>query len=329
MKMNTLIIINSCKHRGFTLIGEDIVEDIRHLRSFICVAEQLNFTKAAEQLYMSQSTLSKHIAELEEQLGVQLFIRTHHSVRLTPLGASLFEESRSIMERIGEVFERTRKSQIRVWGTLRIGCMGTEHIFLPKILKHFGALYPHVTLDIQVMPVPKINEALERQELDIGFNSFLSNDLTSEFKIREIRRARLCFLLPRNHLYANKYSLDLSDLKQERFILVSTSTFPIGVDWFIQQCNLRGFTPNIVSQPSRIETLFWQVSAGQGISFWSFDPVFCRMLRNGISFVAMNGANAYGNIGILWKSSNHNPVIPLFVKEFDGIKPNAIVQLKN
>jgi DNA-binding transcriptional LysR family regulator len=305
------------------------VEDIRHLRSFICVAEHLNFTKAAEQLYMSQSTLSKHIAELEEQLGVQLFIRTHHSVRLTPLGATLFEESRSIMEKIGEVFERTRKSQIRVWGTLRIGCMGIEHVFLPKILKHFGALYPHVTLDIQVMPVPMINEALDRQELDLGFNPFQANDLTVKFEIREVRKARLCFLLPCNHPYANKYSLDLSDLKQERFIIISPSTFPNGGDWFIQQCNLRGFTPNIVSQASQIETLFWQVSAGLGISFWSFDPVFCRMLQNSISFVAMNGANAYGHIGLLWKSSNHNPIIPLFVKEFDGIKPNIISRLKN
>ncbi|HWR45491.1 LysR family transcriptional regulator [Sporomusa sp.] len=304
------------------------MEDIRHLRSFIYVAEHLNFTKAAEQLYISQSTLSKHIAELEEQLGVQLFVRTHHSVRLTPPGATLFEESRTLMSKIGEVFERTRKSQIEVWGTLRIGCMGLEHIFLPKILKHFGALYPHVNLDIQVMPVPMINEALERQELDIGFNPFLGNEFPSKFEIREIRRSRLCFLLPRNHPYANKYSLDLSELKQERFILVSPTTFPIGVDWFTHQCNLRGFTPNIVSQPSRIETLFWQVTAGLGISFWSFDPVFCQMLRHSISLVAMNGTNAYGNIALIWKSGNPNPIIPLFIKEFDGIKPNSKAPLR-
>ncbi|WP_371381095.1 LysR substrate-binding domain-containing protein [Sporomusa aerivorans] len=304
------------------------MEDIRHLRSFICVAQHLNFTRAAEHLYMSQSTLSKHIAELEEQLGVQLFIRTHHAVHLTPQGATLLEESSRLMAKIDELFERTRKSQIAFWGTLKIGCMGTEHVFLPKILKHFRALYPHIKLDIQVMPVPMINEALDCQELDIGFNPFLGNELTSEFEVREVRRARLCFLLPRKHPYANRYSLDLAELKQEDFILVSPTTFPIGREWFIHQCSLRGFTPNIVSQPARIETLFWQVTAGLGISFWSFDPVFCQMLRHSISLVAMNGPNAYGNIGIVWKSSNPNPVIPLFVKEFNGVKTNMKTQLK-
>jgi DNA-binding transcriptional LysR family regulator len=299
------------------------MEDLRHLRSFICLGEYLNFTKAAEHLYMSQSTLSKHIAELEEQLGVQLFSRTYHSLQLTPSGAAFFEESRSLMKKFSEVCERTRKSQIKVWGTLKIGCLGIEHVFLPKILKHFAALYPHVILDVQIMPVPMMNDALDRQKLDIGFNPFRNNELTSSFEVREIRRSRLCFLLPCNHPFAKRYSLDLSDLKQERFILVSPNTFPSGLDWFIRQCNLRGFTPNIVSQPTRIETLFWQVSAGQGISYWSFDPVFARMLRNSLSFVAMSGTNAYGHIGLLWKSSNHNPIIPLFVKEFDRIKPGT------
>jgi DNA-binding transcriptional LysR family regulator len=305
------------------MIGENIVEDIRHLRSFICVAEYLNFTKAAEQLYVSQSTLSKHIAELEEQVGVQLFIRTHHSVQLTPPGAMLFEESRLLVDKMEELFEKTRKSQIKVWGTLRIGCLGIEHVFLPKIIKHFSALYPNVALNIQIMPGNMINEALERQELDIGFNPFIGNELTSKFEVREIRRARLCFLLPRHHPYANKYSLDLSDLKQERFLLMSPDTYPIGDDWFIRQCNLKGFTPNIVSHASRIESIFWQVSSGLAISFWCFDPIFCRMLRNNISFVAMSGANAYGHIGILWKRCNRNPIIPLFIKEFDRIRPTV------
>ncbi|HEY3425292.1 MAG TPA: LysR family transcriptional regulator [Negativicutes bacterium] len=298
------------------------MEDIRYLRSFMCVAEYLNFTKAADHLYMSQSTLSKHIAELEEQLGVQLFSRTHHLVCLTPPGATLFEESRSIMDRLDEVFEKTRQSQNKVRGTLRIGCLGNEHSFLPKVFKHFSALYPHVTLDIQIMPgALMLNEALDHQKLDLAFSPFIGNVLTSRFEVREVLRARLCFLLPKNHLYANKYSLELSALKQERFIFVSRSTFPNGIDWFMQQCNLRGFTPNIVSQPSNFETLFWQVTAGKGIAIFCFDSVFCRMMKNNIAFVAMNGANAYGHIGLLWKNGNHNPIIPLFVEQLARYSP--------
>ncbi|WP_169313152.1 LysR family transcriptional regulator [Acetonema longum] len=289
------------------------------MRSFVLVAECLNFTKAAERLYISQSTLSKHIIELEEQLGVQLFVRNHHSVRLTPAGFTLQQEAGSLFAKIDDVFSRTRKSQTDIWGKLRIGCTGIECTFLPKILEHFTALYPHVALDIGILTVPEINDNLERQELDIAFTPHLSNNLKSKFAIREVRRARLCFLLPRSHPYANRYSIDLAELKEERFILLSPATFPHGVDWFMQQCDMQGFTPHIVSQPSRFETLFWQVLAGMGISFWSFDPVFCRMMQPNMAFVAMKGANAYGNIAVIWKSSNPNPVIPLFIKEFDAV----------
>jgi hypothetical protein len=92
------------------------------------------------------------------------------------------------------------------------------------------------------------------------------------------------------------------------------------MDWILNQCKRRGFRPNIVSQPARLETLFWQVTAGLGISIWCFDPVFCQLLRHNIALVAMTGFNAYGNIALVWKKDNPNPVIPLFLKEFDGIE---------
>ncbi len=293
------------------------MENIRFLRSFIFLAKYLNFTMAAEHLYISQPALSKHIAELEEQLGVQLFIRSHHFVQLTPAGFTLYKESVPLLDKINEVFEKTRNSQVECWGKLKIGCVGFEYSFLPKISKHFMALFPHITLDISILPILTINNLLESQEIDIGFEPFLGNELKSKFKTRHIRKSRLGFLLQRKHPYANKYSLDLADLKDERFVIQAQSEFPQGFDWFIQQCNMRGFTPNIVICPSHVTTVFWYVAAGAGIAYFHFDPVYCQILRNDIAFVAMNGIDSYGNVAAYWKRDNPNPAISLFLKEFD------------
>ncbi|HEY3425159.1 MAG TPA: LysR family transcriptional regulator [Negativicutes bacterium] len=288
--------------------------DIRYLRSFIFVAEYLNFTKAAEHLYISQSALSKHILELEEQLGVQLFIRNHSMVQLTPAGFTLFKEARNLMAKIDEVFEITRQSQNEVWGKVKIGCTSYEHVFLPKVLKRFSALYPHITLDIRVLPIPTINKHLDLQELDIGFNPFVGNELKSSYKQREVHRARLCFILPRNHPYANRYSLDFCELEQERFILFDQPGSPF-TDWFVRQCNKKGFSPNIASMHPQMDTIFLHVAAGLGISFFCFDSIYCQMMRNHISFVAMNGDNSYAHIAAVWKHENQNPAISLFLNE--------------
>ncbi|HEY3424603.1 MAG TPA: LysR family transcriptional regulator [Negativicutes bacterium] len=305
--------------------------DIRYLRSFIFVAEYLNFTKAAEHLYISQSALSKHILELEEQLGVKLFIRNHSMVQLTPAGFTLFKEARNLIDKIDEVFELTRQSQNKVWGTLKIGCASSAHVFLAKTLKRFRALYPYITLDICVLPIPTINRYLDLQVLDIGFNPFIDSDPKSPFKQQEVRRARLCFLLPHNHPYANKYSLDFCELAQERFILFDKPGSPF-TDWFVQQCNKQGFNPNIVGMQPQMDTIFLYVAAGLGISFFCFDALYCQMMRNHISFVAMKGNNAYAHIGAVWKQENQNPSIPLFLNEcnstssfWEGRKSNVHV----
>lgn len=295
--------------------------DIRSLRSFIMVAQCLSFTEAAKRIYIGQSALSKQIAELEEELGVELFIRHHRSLELTAAGKTLQREGHTLIEKVGEVIEKTRQAQRGIRGNLKIGCFGIENAFLPHALKRFRALYPQISIDIRVLTLKMIEDALEQEELDLGFCVMLGNDLkSSRFMQRLIHRSPLCFLLPNDHPYAAEPSIDISLLAQDPFILLYETESRQGFDWFIDFCGKRGFTPDIPNKTTRMESVYWLVEAGLGISFMAKDPALIRTIPSSISIVDMQGEDAYINIMATWKKDHRNPAISLFLKVLDNVE---------
>ncbi|HEY3424732.1 MAG TPA: LysR family transcriptional regulator [Negativicutes bacterium] len=298
--------------------------DIRHLYSFIAVAQYLNFTEAAKHLYVGQSALSRQITELEEQLGVKLFIRSTRSVRLTTAGDTLLKEACALIAKVDEIVDKTRQTYSGKLGTVRIGCFGCEGAIFPQMIKRFNTAYPHIRLDIRILTFKAINEALEQGELDFGFIGFFGDSPKLEFMLHVVDRTRLCFVLPRDHPYANHTSLDISDLAQERFILLSQVESPASFEWFIQKCKKAGFTPNIISPSTRLESILWQVEAGLGISLYPRDSVFARLISPTTCLVDMCGDDAYGNIAVAWKKENLNPSIPLFIREFENINLESL-----
>lgn len=293
--------------------------DISFLRSFIVTAHRLNFTEAAKQLFIAQSVLSRQIAVLEKELGVQLFIRSNRTVRLTPAGLVLLQEVEPLMTKINEVFDKSREADSGIRGILRIGCMGVEHSILPMIIKRFTTLYPNISLDFHIFPIAEMEDALKRGEFDIGFTGFFGNELKSNYMHLVVRRNRLGFLLPPNHPYAKRQCLDISDMKQESFILINKNRYPQSSEWFYKHCEKAGFKPKVVCKSASIDTMFWQVQAGIGVSIIGGDPVLLRMMRPGIHFIFMCGEDVYGNIAIIWAKDNPNPGISLFVEEIEHI----------
>ncbi|HEY3425860.1 MAG TPA: LysR family transcriptional regulator [Negativicutes bacterium] len=294
--------------------------DIRHLRSFVAVAQYLNFTEAAKRIYIGQPALSRQINDLEKQIGVELFIRTSRSVRLTTAGATLLKEANALIAKVDEVVEKTRQAYSGAVGGLKIGCFGVEGSIFPQMIKDFRTLYPHISIDIQILTSKEINDGLEQEELDVGFTGFWGNNPQSSFMLRIVDRTKLCFVLLRDHPYANQASLDISALAQERFIMLPQIDNPASFEWFVQKCKKAGFTPNIINQSPRLESIFWQVEAGLGISVFPRDIIFTRFINPSICFVDMCGNDAFGNIAVAWKQENKNPSIPLFIKEIEDIK---------
>lgn len=113
--------------------------NIRQLEYFISVATNLNFTKAAKLLYISQSTLSEQISELEKMVGVKLFLRNTHAVQLTASGAAFLKEAKKIIKTMDESIQIARQAESTITGNLRIGILdGLEYQFLAKALRIFG-----------------------------------------------------------------------------------------------------------------------------------------------------------------------------------------------
>ncbi|QDR81434.1 LysR family transcriptional regulator [Sporomusa termitida] len=289
--------------------------DIRNLQSFITVAQCLSFTEAAKRIYIGQSALSKQIADLESELGVELFIRHHRSLELTPAGKTLLKEGNALMTKITDIVEKTRQAQRGIRGSLKIGCFGFENAFLPYSLKKFRALYPQISVDIRVLTLRMIENAIESGELDLGFTLIMGREIkANRFSQRLIHRTPLCFLLPGDHPYAGAASLDISALAADSFIVLSDSETPDGFNWFMNLCAARGFTPCIASKTTRMESIYWYVEAGVGISFMPKDPSLARHVPANISLVSMQGKEAYCNIMATWRKEHTNPAVPLFLK---------------
>lgn len=294
--------------------------DIRHLRSFIMVAQCLSFTEASKRIFIDQSALSKHISDLEKDLGVKLLIRHPRSLELTAAGKTFLKEGIILLERVSAIVEKTRQADRGIRGSLKIGCFGGENTFLPYVLKKFHSLYPQISIDLHILTLKMIEAALETEELDIGFVVVLGNELESSiFKQRLIYRVPLFFLLPSSHPHANDDSIDVTALSNESFILLSELETKDSFKWFITLCKERGFSPVISATTTRMEGVVWLVAAGLGISFWSKNPLLERFIPPSIALVRMQGEDTYSNTLARWKKNNHNPAIPLFLKLVEDI----------
>lgn len=151
--------------------------ELRHLRYFVAVAEELNFRRAAERIHIDQTPLSRTIRDLEDQLGVQLFVRAPRKLYLTPAGLRLLNEVRELLICIERIYQAVRETDVRFRAPLRIGI--ADGIAQPKLSECLGGwreVAPEVPVELTEMRASELAAALEREELDAGFSFGLPND---------------------------------------------------------------------------------------------------------------------------------------------------------
>ncbi|MEH7545876.1 MULTISPECIES: LysR family transcriptional regulator [Bacillaceae] len=294
--------------------------DIRQLRYFITVAEHLNFTKAANQLYVAQSAISHQIADLEEQIGVKLFIRNKRSVQLTPAGSVFLKEAMEIVEKTSGAIEKAKQTDAGLIGSLSIGFLSVHvRSFLPEVIKRFRELYPKVELHLNHFPSKMLKEALEEGELDIAFTQPSGLHRIEEIEIQTVANEKYCIVMHKNHPFANRKTIRLAELATEPFIIHNRHDSPIGsYDFIVHLCEQNGLTPRIVSQPRFVDTVPILVESEMGISILpkSFEAVSSPTLR----FIEIDGLEGHDfELVMAWKKNNLNPSISLFLDVL-GIK---------
>jgi len=238
----------------------------RQLKSFIAVAEELHFGRAAKQVHLSQPALSLQISGLEQELGVQLFIRNRRKTELTPAGVVFLSEAREVLARTEQATLRVRRAALGQVGTLRIGFISTAAaVIMPPLVKQFRDAYPHVEIDLRNVLTTDQLEQLQERKLDVGFLR-VPLPVPEQIKTRVVHREPFVLLLPANHPLAKKQNIQLKDCDGEDFVMYTRRMAPGFHDQIMSICHRNGLTPHVTQEAAEMYTLISLVAAGMGIA---------------------------------------------------------------
>ena len=239
--------------------------ELRHLRYFIAVAEELHFGRAAERLFIAQPPLSQQIQQLERELGFLLFNRTQRRVELTAAGQLFLEEARELLSGLEKAVAASRRVARGEIGWLGIGFVGTAtYEFLPAVLSEFRAHYPEVELVLRELVSAKQVQALRDRRIHVGL---ARPAVADECVISEtLYQEPLLAALPARHPLAQRERLTLAALATEPFILFPRHPKPSYADFLVTICEEAGFTPHVVQEAAEIHTAISLVAAGLGVT---------------------------------------------------------------
>ncbi len=271
--------------------------ELRQLRYFLAVAEELHFTKAAERLCIGQPPLSYTILQLEEELGVRLFLRTKRSVQLTDAGRHLMKNAYELLQLADQTKRLAQQLSNGEIGELNIGFTSSTpltELFSDLIQKHRQA-FPSVRLIFKELSTAKQLLALEKGELDLGFlRPDFSNNLgastLAQCSFIPLRTDSLMVALPTGHALLSSEEIYLKDLMHESFIMYPASA---GTSIYKQiniLCANSGFVPNVVQEASEASTLIGLVAAGIGITI--LPASFDRIQLAGVSYRPLKDTQA-------------------------------------
>jgi len=239
--------------------------ELRHLRYFVAVAEERNFTRAAQRLHMAQPPLSRSIQQLEETLEVQLFQRDSRPLQLTETGKFFYAHAVQLLAQTAELESMTRRVG-NIERSLSIGFVGsTLYGMLPKIIRRFRDENATVELSLHEMSTMDQIRALKDGQIDVGFGRIRHEDANIRRVI--LREEKMIVALPEGHpLSRVKPILALSDLVNETLIIFPKSPRPSYADQVLSAFEGRGLKPRRIYEVRELQIALGLVAAGEGIS---------------------------------------------------------------
>lgn len=286
--------------------------DLRHIRAFTALAEELHFGRAADRLHVAQPALSRTIADLEREVGVPLLRRTTRVVELTEAGKAFLTECRLAQGHLERAVTLARRTAAGVTGELRIAYMDFAiNGRLPELLRAFQQHHPEIRLELSFMPTTQQQTAILEQKIDLGFMiGAFDHELVHSYAFDEDRYVAL---LPVTHPLSNVHSLTLRDLAEEGFVLGNGENWTAFRNRLFSLCRARGFFPRIVQEASSSEGIFGLVAAGAGVSVYS--SCVRNLQRRGIVIRSLDDIGDTLPVSAVWERQEHSPSLRHF-KEF-------------
>lgn len=220
---------------------------ISHLREFVLLAEELNYSRVARHFYISQSVLSKHILELERVIGVSLFTRSSHSVRLTQIGELFLESAQAVVDAHDKALADVDVARRQMESSLRIGYVpGASRLFLAEACSLFMEGHPEAYLDIISLDPGEIADALRENEIDVGIGLSTRYAPRGIFGFRQIYQDVFDVLVSRRHSLADREFLVAEDLVGKPIVAASSSKMPELSDFLSRQLQGTGLSSQVL-----------------------------------------------------------------------------------
>ncbi|MGH1575027.1 LysR family transcriptional regulator [Methylobacterium sp. P31] len=285
--------------------------DLRHLRAFASLGNELHFGRAADSLRLAQPALTKTIKQLEAEIGVPLLVRTTRRVELTEAGKVFLAETAAIGDQLGRAVERARNAARGLRGEIRVAY--TDFAIngrLPDFLRDFNSAHDDVHLDLVFMPTVHQRGAILKQSIDVGF-------LYGEFshpaiKTQNFDEGEYVAVLPAGHPLASKETLTLCELKDEKFVFGTGDSWVIFRNDVFAECRARGFFPNIALEATNTDGIFGLVIAGAGVSIYS--SCIRNLPRQGVAVRPLSDLSVSLPITVVWERTNRSELLNTFLK---------------
>ncbi len=286
----------------------------RLLTQFIVLAEELHFGKAAKRLHMSQPPLSQAINRLEQLLNVELLTRTNRSVSLTDAGKTFLEEAQFLLMRQAQAISNTRHAATGIAGTISIGFVGSvSYGLLPEMLTKFHTLVPDVIFDLkEYTSIEQIHE-LQAKRIDVGIIRtpiFDAGDLT----LKVIKKERMIAVLPITHPLAQRKSIRLATLSNEKFMMFPPNKVFSLYTKTLFACQAAGFSPRVSLESWQMPTMVSLVAAGVGIAL--LPEQIKNIPHPGVKYCSLTDQMDHLelDIALAWRSENTSRLVKRFVE---------------
>jgi DNA-binding transcriptional LysR family regulator len=287
--------------------------ELRHLRYFVAVAEELSFTRAAERLHIGQPPLSQQIQALEAEVGAQLFERSKRWVRLTEAGKLFLEDARQILAQSERAVVTARRAQRGEAGELRVGFTFSTP-FTPlfaKAIKRYRQLYPHVSLTLHEMATLHQLEAIETRKMDLGFVRPPEVTLPEALTLTHLRDDPLLLVLPSDSPLAHKRKVKVKDLEKLPFVMYPKDAGTGIYFQIFRLCRAAGFVPQIAMEAGEASTIIGLVAAGIGVSV--LPSPFHSIHMEGVVYRALDDEAAATSLLLAQRREDSSPLVEAFV----------------
>jgi DNA-binding transcriptional LysR family regulator len=290
--------------------------ELRHLRYFVAVAEELHFGHAAHRLGIVQPALSKQIVALERELGVKLFIRSKRNVSITEAGQALYFEARDILQRVDHATDSAKLTDSGALGSLAIGFIGPAMWnILPSLVRAHRSRVPGMHFRLHEMTSGPMIQQVRDGILDAGFIRPFGHDEALE--IKTVWSEPFAIAMVDDHPLAQQDVVDLADAADETFVLVSREGSPGLFDVCLALCQSYGFSPLEIQEGNTGGAMFGMVAAGLGVTLV---PTSAAVVPwPGVAFRPLTRSEPQLALAVAYRRDNGSAALSSFLETLDAV----------